>query len=1188
MDQLTDSLVSPYQSTHLQRKDITHNAIAITDSVADIFTAQAQRHPGKIALIDGTQEISFQTLLHRTEAIAAKLAESGIVPGALVGVCMERSWELVATLLGVLRAGCVYVPLDPAYPRARTDYMLAHSKAAAVIVDSTASAELCQRVSTHIVLADINDEPLSLSAPECDPQALAYVIYTSGSTGEPKGVAVTQSNVLAMCNAMGELLCEEELSGVLAATSVCFDPSVMEIIGTLLLGGTVILAKNILALPDLPHLSRVRTCIAVPSAIRAMLSGYTLPNTLRCVIFGGEVLNPALVKQVYNQQPGLRVINVYGPTEDTVFSTAVQLHPDMAEITIGQPVANTRAYVLDRDLQPVPEGAAGELYLAGDKLAAGYLFDIPRTDARFVTPAPDSDISESRLYKTGDMCQWTEQGELRFISRVDQQVKIRGFRVELEEIETVLNTMPGIAEAAVNVLQGENRQARLQACIVCQQGEVLSPDVILSFVARHLPNHMVPRSVRFIDALPYLPNGKLDRSRLPDISEDREPRESCNTGDSEQAVIEMICDELSTLLGHTADTVLSQTFEQAGLDSLTTLELSNRLGNILGVACSVQAIYEFNTPQRLAQHLLSVSAGESLTVYQSPLRDTLEELQFQLRASHPPFALAKAQSWSAADKSKLVQAATQMVSKRRANPYSKVLRTGSGTRGTVADARHSDAREAIIWTTNLYLGLNRDAAVIEAARQAVAEFGTGMGTSAAASGLTDLHLAFEQQFASLVGKPAACLFPTGYTANVGAVAGLLGENDVVVIDQLCHASIVDGARLCGAKVRTFKHNDVNDLASVLETEASPYRTVLVVIEGVYSMGEGAAPVAEIVRMAKYYQALVLVDEAHSFGFYGKQGAGICAEQGISKDVDFIMTTLSKSLGSLGGVVATSAEYVELLKASSRAYIFQASVSPADIAAALTALQRISQDDSLRKRLWDTARYMRAQFSAAGFDLGSGDGPIVTPHFGDKDKLYAIVQRLFEKGIQASAVTYPIVETGRGRLRFICSAAHTKDDVDATLAALQDAVQEVEVLFARAPVSEPKRSIEATALDNWWAEFLAYLQRWQKTQPGKVPDLRLEISTSASKHTLTLLQGTVSEDSKIRAQLPVCRIRLITPEAVAALICADVQQVLQGICDGECNLSGQSEVFSWFMGRLLAFCAKSEPVTAMSETVGISS
>ncbi|NOU50152.1 amino acid adenylation domain-containing protein [Pseudoalteromonas sp. JBTF-M23] len=1177
MNKRTPSLSEP-QKQYGQLQDM--------GSVAMAFTARAQRHPNKIALIDGTQQISYQSLLRRAEAIAAKLAKSGIQPGELVGVCMERSWELVATLLGVLRAGCAYVPLDPAYPHARIDYMLAHSKAAAVIVDGSASAKLCQRVSTHILLANLNDEAQHLADFECDPQALAYVIYTSGSSGEPKGVAITHSNVLAMCTAMGTLLSEEELSGVLAATSVCFDPSVMEIIGTLLLGGTVILTKNILTLPSLPHLARVRTCIAVPSAMRALLSGFILPNTLRCLVFGGEVLTPTLLKQVYLQQPDLRVINVYGPTEDTVFSTAVEVGCDMEEITIGRPVANTRAYLLDDALHPVSGCEAGELYLAGDKLAAGYLFDTPRTDERFVTPIPGSGIAELRLYKTGDLCQWSDNGELCFISRVDQQVKIRGFRIELEEIEAVLSKIPGIAAAAVNVLQGAYAQARLQACIVCQQEETLSPDVILSFVARYLPDHMVPHSVCFLESLPYLPNGKLDRNSLPSASaQPQRQRHGASKGtDSEQALVELICYELSALLGHTTEDVNLQTFEQAGLDSLTTLELSNRLSKVLELNCSVQAIYQFNTPQRLAAHLQEGRGNTSSQICVGPLRDTLRELHKQLRASHPTFALAKAPCWSAADKSKLVRSATQMVSKRRTNPYSKVLRNGSGTRGMVADAYHNDAREAIIWTTNLYLGLNRDPAVVAAAREAISKFGTGMGTSAAASGLTDLHLAFEQQFATLVGKPAACLFPTGYTANIGAVAGLLGENDVVVIDQLCHASIVDGARLCGAKVRTFKHNDVDDLAVVLESESSPYRTVLVIIEGVYSMGEGAAPVADIVRTAKRYHALVMVDEAHSFGFYGERGAGICAAQEVSNEVDFIMTTLSKSLGSLGGVVASNAEYVDLLKASARAYIFQASVSPADIAAALAALQRLSQDESLRERLWDTARYMRSQFSAAGFELGSGDGPIVTPHFGDKDKLYAIVQRLYEKGVQASAVTYPIVESGRGRLRFICSAAHTKEDVDTTLLALKEAVQEVETEFASLSTDKAKDLPSTCVSSDWWKSFAAYLEKWVKAQSAKAPELQLVVSTSSGSHALCVSHNAVVTGIQDEIDLPMCHIHCRSAEAVTALTMGDVQALLRCICDGECELRGQSEVFFWLMSRLHTLPSGLKPLTVMPEVV----
>ena len=228
------------------------------------------------------------------------------------------------------------------------------------------------------------------------------------------------------------------------------------------------------------------------------------------------------------------------------------------------------------------------------------------------------------------------------------------------------------------------------------------------------------------------------------------------------------------------------------------------------------------------------------------------------------------------------------------------------------------------------------------------------------------------------------------------------------------------------------------------------------------MGEGTAPVAKIVRMAKKYDALVLVDEAHSFGFYGKNGAGICAAQGVTEEVDFIMTTLSKALGSIGGVIAASKEHIDLLKSSSRAYIFQASISPADIAAALTSLRCLRSDETLREQLWDRTRYMRKRFEEAGYDLGTGDGPIVTPHFGDKDKLFAIVQGLYKRGVQTLAVTYPIVEVGRGRLRFICSAAHTHAEIDKTVEALIETEREVEAPIAEKP--NEKKDVNITHTD----------------------------------------------------------------------------------------------------------------------------
>ncbi|MFK7747371.1 MAG: aminotransferase class I/II-fold pyridoxal phosphate-dependent enzyme, partial [Kordia sp.] len=485
----------------------------------------------------------------------------------------------------------------------------------------------------------------------------------------------------------------------------------------------------------------------------------------------------------------------------------------------------------------------------------------------------------------------------------------------------------------------------------------------------------------------------------------------------------------------------------------------------------------------------------------------------------------------------------------------------------------------------LYLGLNRDEKVISEALIALENYGTGMGTSAAASGMTNQHLEFETEFADLVGKPSACLFPTGYTANVGAVAGLLGKNDVVVIDQLCHASIVDGARLCGATVRTFKHNDVSDLEAVLQSEVSPYHTILVVLEGVYSMGEGAAPVANIVRMAKKYNALVLVDEAHSFGFYGKNGAGICADQGVTAQADFIMTTLSKALGSLGGVVAASQEHVDLMKSSSRAYIFQATISPADMAAALTSLRRLRSDAALQENLWSTTRYMRKQFEDAGYDLGTGDGPIVTPHFSNKDKLYAIVQGMYKRGVQTSAVTYPIVENGKGRLRFICSAAHTREDVDKTLAALIAAEKEVDETLDLIQSHTKNTNISQTDLEVWSTTFCNYLKQFLSKKPNLTPNLQLMFTVSSDVEPTIILikEGIISQSTEQNMELPFCSLIVKNEEVISSLQTYNIQGLLAAICNGVCTLKGQTEPFIWFFARMVALQKNSKEFSNLKST-----
>lgn len=1159
---------------------------------AAIF-AHAAAHPAKTAVIDGTTHIDYAQLVAQASAVANALDARGVPPGSLVGVCMQRGWRLVATLLGVLRAGCAYVPLDPAYPAERVRYMLEHSRAAAAIVDDDATAALCKGVERCIRHMDANaDDGRWLDTTRASGADLAYVIYTSGSTGRPKGVAVEHRAVMAMVRAMRGLLDDHELDGVFAGASVCFDTSVMEIFGTLALGGTLVLGRNALDLPTLPAADRIRTCVMVPSSMQALLASHALPAGIRCVVFGGEALKRSLVDRIHALAAPPRVVNAYGPTEDTVFSTACDVRAGTGPVAIGTAVPGSRAWILDEAMRPLPAGEAGELYLAGDKLARGYLYEDALTRERFIEREPDAALPETRLYRTGDLCRRNAAGEIEFLGRVDQQVKVRGYRIELGEIESVLERMPGVDAAAAAAVEGGIGQALLAAYVVSRDGSA-TESAIKRFLSQHLPQYMVPQVVMRLDELPRLPNDKLDRARLPGLDaqravseDDAAEAEHAHDDESHDTLLALVREELARLL-HIADAsripALSS-FGSLGLDSLTSLEFCGRLGKRIGRSIAADTLAEHRTPSALVACLLQRADA------QSPgkgggnnaghaggriAQDSLAVLQSQLQSSHPTFQAAKAPAWCATDKARFVREVMRMVNDQRRNPYGKVLRTGSATRGTVADAYNDESQDAIIWTTNLYLGLNRDREVIAQARDALERYGTGMGTSAAASGMTDQHLAFEREFAELVGKPAACLFPTGYTANVGAVAGLLGRHDVVVIDQLCHASIVDGARLCGATVRSFRHNDAADLDAVLASECSPYRTALVVLEGVYSMGEGAAPVAEIVRTAKRHGALVLVDEAHSFGFYGPRGAGICAAQGVTAEVDFIMTTLSKALGSLGGVVAAREEHVDLLKSSARAYIFQASISPADTAAALTALRRIRSDDALRERLWDTTRYMRQRFVDAGYDLGTGDGPIVTPHFADKDKLYALVQALYRRGIQTSAVTYPIVEPGRGRLRLICSAAHTREDVDRTLAALIEAEREVDRQLADTRTASTAPRDAGARLQAWAGDFAAHLQERLGHAPRAIPDLA--ISAIASDHdapvSLVLRDGAVATRAGATRgghadDLPACTLRFKDDAALAALQASDVQALLHAVCSGHCALDGQAEPFVWLIGRMV--------------------
>ncbi|MEV8374326.1 amino acid adenylation domain-containing protein [Kribbella sp. NPDC056861] len=1163
------------------------------ETVWGLFEAQAACQRSQIAVVDGSVEISYERLRAQAEVIAEELAARGVAPGALVGVCLGRTWELIATLLGVLRAGCAYVPMDPSYPAERVRYLIEHSRVASVVVDA-GTAPLCAAAPDRVRLDLVPDRPATSPA-ACSADDLAYVIYTSGSTGKPKGVAVEHRSVVAMAASMRRLLGDEDLAGVLAATSVCFDPSVMEILGTLVLGGTVVLSENVLALRELPAAHRVRTAVMVPSAMRALLATGPLPGGLRCVVLGGEVLSRSLAARLHADPGAPRVVNVYGPTEATVFITAAEV--GSGPITIGSPVPGARAYVVDEFLQQVPAGTAGELALAGDQLARGYLHDDERTRQSFPALAPDGLVPEQRIYRTGDLCRWTETGELEFLGRTDRQVKIRGHRIELDEIEAVLASMPGVDEAAVVVVPTGEGKSLLMAYAVSWQ-ESVTASTLRSLLADRLPKYMIPHHVMVLAEMPKLANGKVDRLRLPAPAHrgDEAASELKTGGDDPVAsrtesgalpssheqrrssLLVMVREEAALLLGAPgADAVRpDEPLAAQGFDSLDIAELTARLSRGLAVDLPSAVLVEQMTPNEAVNGLQALllqgrasGDGEGPGPRGVGAADRLDAFQAQVRSGYPPAFAAKAPAWSATDRGALVQRFRGLLARSGLDPYGKVIRTGSAERGLVADLSTGEEYEALIWTTNLYLGLNRDEGVIEEARDALDRFGTGMGISAAGSGQTDLHLAFEQEFAAMVGKPAACLFPTGFTASLGAVAGIVGSQDVVVMDQLCHASLVDGARLSGAKVRTWRHNDVADLRAILTTESSPYRTTLVVLESVYSMGEGAAPLREIVSAAKEFGALVLVDEAHSFGLYGRRGAGLCASEGVTEQVDFILTTLSKALGSIGGVVAAQEQHIALLRASARSYVFQANISPADVGAALAALRKVAVGDALRARLWDTAHYLRKRLSDAGYELGTGDGLVVTPFFADGEKLQAIARGLFRRGVHVAAVTYPIVERGRGRLRFICSSSHTRADVDETVQALIAA--DAESGTPRGPSTAATVPTPHDDLDvaNWADALATYLESVLAERPASSPQLVVTIARPGREEDLVVRidEHGVSRKPDSTGATPACSLRLVTDEATAALCSRNVERLLASVIAGTCVLTGQIQPFVWLIGRL---------------------
>lgn len=481
-----------------------------------MFEAQVARTPWSIALQAGPEQITYQELNERANLFAHHLAGLGVRAEHRVGILLERSAAMVVSLLGVLKAGGCYVPLDPEYPQGRLAFMMKDA-GLTVLLTTRQLAEALNLAESGMTLMFVDEwrherKPESENNPEVEfEHQLAYLIYTSGSTGQPKGVAIEHASATTFIHWASEIFDQQTMQGVLFSTSICFDLSIFELFVTLSRGGQVILAGNALQLSELDAATEVTLINTVPSAMAELVRMGAVPQSVRVVNLAGEALSGELVEEIYATTQVERVYNLYGPSEDTTYSTFTLVRSG-ERVTIGRPIANTRAYVLDRQYQSVPIGVVGELYLGGAGLARGY-WQRPEMTAEKFIPDIFSQEGGERLYRTGDEARYLPSGELEFLGRADHQVKLRGFRIELGEIESVLRRYEQVREAIVVAREQAGEEKRLVAYLVA--GDEVKVSDLRRWLQERLPGYMTPAAFVMMEELPLTPNGKVDRKALP-------------------------------------------------------------------------------------------------------------------------------------------------------------------------------------------------------------------------------------------------------------------------------------------------------------------------------------------------------------------------------------------------------------------------------------------------------------------------------------------------------------------------------------------------------------------------------------------------------------------------------------------------------------------------------------------------
>ena len=589
-------------------------------TVVTLFENIVRENPDKVALIQGDIGLTYGELNRRANRLAHRLGLAGVTLESLVPCCLQRSVEMIVAFLAVLKAGAAYVPIDPAYPQARRNLMLEDAGEGVLVTHSSLVPSFQSARSTRIVIAEDGSEASSGSEENpqqvAEPTNLAYVMYTSGSTGRPKGVMVEHRGIVRLVR--GANYCHFGPDETfLQFSPPSFDASTFEIWGALLNGGRLaLMPQETSSLEDLLRAVRqygVTTLWLTAGLFHLMVDEHPEGlRSLRQVLAGGDVLSAHHSRIFLEHAPQTTLINGYGPTENTTFTCAHAMRagdsvPD--SIPIGKPISNTRVYILNQDMDPVPTGEVGELYTAGDGLARGYLNASDANCGQFLND-PFSDQPRQRMYRTGDLARWRRDGSIEFLGRVDNQVKILGRRIEPGEIESAILRHGQVKQACV-VTRIDNGSKRLVAYFV-PANSMVTPKQLRDFIASQLPRHMIPA---FFVALPFLPlsqQGKIDRAALLELDA------TSKSESAEQSIPESELERTLTQLWQrilkVPEVGLDQNFFDLGGDSLLLVAVHSNLQKALQTQIPITDLFEFSTIRKLAHHLSRTKSTSAVTV----------------------------------------------------------------------------------------------------------------------------------------------------------------------------------------------------------------------------------------------------------------------------------------------------------------------------------------------------------------------------------------------------------------------------------------------------------------------------------------------------------------------------------------------------------------------------------------------